>query len=114
MILPAAWHPVCDAYDLPGGGAREFQVAGVRGFALRARGQLLAYVNACPHQSLPLNWRPHDFLDREAQHIICANHGAVFDLASGQCLAGPCGGAALVRWDVRENAGRIEVSDPPR
>lgn len=109
-----AWHAVFDSVELAGGAAREFRVHGVPGFALRVHAQLSAYLNACPHQGLPLNWRPHEFLSGDRQHIICANHGAVFDCFNGQCLAGPCAGAALASWPVRERDGRVEVSDPPR
>lgn len=109
-----AWYAVCDASDLPGGGSREFRVEGISGFALRTRGQLVAFVNACPHQLLALNWRPHDFLDAARQHIVCANHGAVFDPVSGACIAGPCAGTMLQPWPVREMNGRIEVTAPPR
>lgn len=107
------WYTVCDATDLPGGASREFRINGVPGFVLRLHGQLQAFANACPHQSLPLNWRAHDFLSTDRQHIVCANHGALFDPITGDCLAGPCAGAALRAWAVREYDGRIEVTDFP-
>ncbi len=107
------WQPVFESTALPGGAAREFWVQGVAGFALRLHGHLGAFVNHCPHQGLPLNWRPHDFLSVDRLHIVCANHGAVFDCYSGHCLGGPCAGGGLAPWDVREQDGMIEVCTPP-
>ncbi len=107
------WHWVFDSHALPPGASRAFEVQGVAGFAVRVHGRLHAYRNQCPHIGLPLNWQPHEFLAADRHHIVCANHGALFDSASGHCLAGPCAGAGLTLWDIREQSGGIEVSDPP-
>jgi nitrite reductase/ring-hydroxylating ferredoxin subunit len=72
----------------------------------RRRAEVRAYVNSCPHFSLPLNARPHSFLLLAGARIMCAWHCAVFDLASGTCLEGPSLGLRLesVSVDVRDGA----------
>ena len=54
-----------------------------------------AFVNRCPHRQLPLDRNSHLSLTADQQLLICSNHGARFDLRSGQCVAGPCRGKAL-------------------
>jgi len=55
------------------------------------RGALVAaYRNDCPHRGLPLDFMPGRFLDRDRQHILCINHGALFRMEDGLCVAGPC------------------------
>ncbi len=104
------WQQVCCSEELPAGCAREFIVDGVPGFVLRQRSQLVAYRNQCPHQSLQLNWRPNEFLSADRNHIVCGNHGAIFDWQSGACIGGICQGSALTPWPVRELSGHIEVA----
>jgi nitrite reductase/ring-hydroxylating ferredoxin subunit len=54
-----------------------------------------AYVNQCPHFSLPLNARPDRFLLLAHHRIMCAYHCAVFRLEDGHCEAGPAEGMSL-------------------
>jgi len=56
---------------------------------------LYLYRNRCPHAGLPLNWAPDRFLDSTRRFILCAAHGAMFAIDSGDCIAGPCPGASL-------------------
>ncbi|WP_417720672.1 Rieske (2Fe-2S) protein [Salipiger sp.] len=46
--------------------------AGVRG-----------YVNACPHQYLPLDHRGPQILSADGRRLMCSNHGAMFDIETG-------------------------------
>jgi nitrite reductase/ring-hydroxylating ferredoxin subunit len=92
-------HLLCRLEDLPEGGSKEFwfgadvQRFGV--FLLRQGRNVHAYRNCCPHLGTPLNIRPDRFLDIAKEHIICATHGALFRIADGFCLRGPCIGASL-------------------
>src|SRR5262245_20481606 len=45
-------------------------------FLVRYRGQLLAYLNECRHQSLPLDFGDARFFDDEYDAIVCCQHGA--------------------------------------
>lgn len=65
-----------------------------------------AWLNVCPHAGRRLDWAPGKFLRSREGHLVCAVHGAAFELAAGACVAGPCRGAALraVAVDVRDGA----------
>ncbi len=62
--------------------------------------EILAYHNTCPHQGLSLNWAPDRFLVGDDGLLVCAHHGAAFDLSSGKCLQGPCKGSNLQPIDI--------------
>lgn len=53
------------------------------------------YRNCCPHTQSSLNWQPDAFLSADRDYIICANHGALFQLRDGLCVFGPCAGQSL-------------------
>lgn len=65
-----------------------------------------AWLNVCPHAGRRLDWAPGRFLKSKDGHLVCAAHGAAFELGEGQCVAGPCRGDALraVAVDVRDGA----------
>ena len=67
------------------------------GFSLilvRLGEQVRAYHNECPHAGRRLDWAPGKFLIENAM-LICAAHGAMFEIDSGRCHAGPCRGVGL-------------------
>ena len=90
---------LCRLADIPDGGGKGFWFGrdtdrfGV--FLIRKGEDVVAYVNSCPHRGTPLDWLPDRFLDRGGRHILCATHGALFRIADGFCLSGPCVGARL-------------------
>ena len=53
-----------------------------------------AWVNTCPHQGRRLDYAPGKFLIHKGQ-LVCAAHGATFDLEEGLCVGGPCRGEHL-------------------
>ena len=65
-----------------------------------------AWLNICPHAGRRLDWAPGQFLKSREGLLVCAAHGASFQLADGVCVAGPCRGEALrpVPVDVRDGA----------
>ena len=65
-----------------------------------------AWLNVCPHAGRRLDWAPGKFLRTRDGQLVCAVHGATFELAQGECIAGPCRGASLraVAVEVREGA----------
>jgi len=66
------------------------------------RGPLLAgYLDVCPHASWPLAAFDDRFLTRNGEHILCSGHGALFALADGACVAGPCFGERLTPWAIK-------------
>ncbi|MBC9247426.1 Rieske 2Fe-2S domain-containing protein [Paracoccus sp. 11-3] len=51
-----------------------------------------AYVNACPHQYLPLNYRGDQMLSADGTKLLCTAHGARFDIHTGHVVEGAdCG-----------------------
>ncbi|MXO73260.1 Rieske (2Fe-2S) protein [Alteraurantiacibacter buctensis] len=83
-----------------GDGGREFVfgqgLAAFRLFVIALPdGGVRAFVNRCPHYSLPLNVRPGQFLTRDGAHIMCRQHLALFDRESGVCRSGAAEGTTL-------------------
>jgi nitrite reductase/ring-hydroxylating ferredoxin subunit len=54
-----------------------------------------AWLNVCPHAGRRLDWAPGKFLKSKDGLLVCAVHGASFELQAGQCVAGPCRGDCL-------------------
>jgi nitrite reductase/ring-hydroxylating ferredoxin subunit len=47
----------------------------------------------------------NDFFSPDGEWLVCKNHGAVYDPATGGCASGPCGGASLYRVPLVEKEG---------
>ena len=69
-------------------------------------GRVRAWLNVCPHAGRRLDWAPGQFLRSKDGLLVCAVHGASFDLRDGSCVAGPCRGERLreVAVEVRDGA----------
>ncbi|HLS97706.1 MAG: Rieske (2Fe-2S) protein [Porticoccaceae bacterium] len=107
---------LCALADVPDNGSLGFGDGSTDSvFAVRRGGEVHVYRNRCPHAGAPLNWMPHRFLDRTREHIICSAHGALFDIASGACVAGPCPGQSLtpVAFEVRDDGELWLLADIP-
>ena len=76
-------------------------------FVVRYRGQLHAYVNRCRHLALPLDFGDAHFFDEQADALVCVQHGARYEPATGRCISGPCAGASLTRVVVEEREGAV-------
>lgn len=99
LTLAAPGQVLCrfDAIADPGGKGFVFG-AGVERreiFVIRRGAEIFAYVNSCPHIGTTLDWRPDQFLTSDKCFILCGTHGAIFDIANGLCLKGPCAGKSL-------------------
>ncbi|GAB2496949.1 Rieske (2Fe-2S) protein [Arenimonas alkanexedens] len=70
----------------------------------RHGGQVQAWLNICPHAGRRLDWAPGRFLVDQGR-LVCAAHGASFEMEHGECVAGPCRGASLVAVAVTVDAG---------
>jgi len=69
------------------------------------------WFNVCPHAGRRLDWAPGKFL-RSDGLLVCAAHGASFELDGGECVAGPCRGESLraVALEVRD--GGVYLANP--
>ncbi len=70
-------------------------------------GQFYAYRNHCPHLGIELNFQPDVFMDLDGEYLQCANHGALFRVEDGLCVAGPCSGQALDRRSIEIRDGAV-------
>jgi len=70
-----------------------------------------AWLNVCPHAGRRLDWAPGKFLKSKEGHLICAAHGASFELERGDCIAGPCRGDSLRAVAVEVRDGQVVLSD---
>lgn len=107
---------VCRLDDLADPGSKEFRIGGgdwpFRGFVVRRGGTVYAYQNYCMHVGHPLNWRPDSFLTEDGGLIVCASHGALYEIDTGTCVSGPCPGKRLRPVEVRVVDGEVVVRGP--
>ena len=82
-------------------------------FAVRPAdgGSPYVYVNSCPHIGVSLDWTPGEMLTRDRSQIVCATHGALFTIETGECVDGPCKGDRLEPVPVTICDGWILVPD---
>ncbi len=81
-------------------------------FVVRDGSQVYAYRNVCPHTGSPLDWQPDDFMNEDGSLIMCHTHGALFEIADGFCIAGPCAGDQLTAVAVEvDAAGNVVLGE---
>lgn len=66
-----------------------------------------AWLNVCPHAGRRLDWAPGQFLKSREGHLVCAAHGATFELGGGSCVSGPCRGDTLRAVAVEVRDGQV-------
>ncbi|WP_049723831.1 Rieske (2Fe-2S) protein [Gilvimarinus polysaccharolyticus] len=96
--MSAQQHYLCQLTELADNSSRGFTLttADMSVFAVRRGEQIFVYRNLCPHVQIPLEWVEHEFLTADNSLIQCANHGALFTIDTGHCIAGPCSGQSLL------------------
>lgn len=106
---------LCRLHDLADPGSQGFTLQTPEGlkdiFVVRRGEAVYAYVNHCPHTGSPLDWQPDQFLNLDRTLIQCATHLALFRIADGYCVDGPCAGQALTPVVVTLEDGWVLV--PP-
>ena len=71
-------------------------------FVVREDDRVFGYVNSCPHLGTPLNWAGDTFISEDSGLIICATHGALFEIEDGARRTPPA-----VRRAIAEAARHI-------
>ena len=92
-----------------GAGLRFEVLAGgevVGAFAVRFRGQAVAYLNRCAHVAMELDWVAGQFFGDDGETLLCATHGATYAPQTGECVGGPCRGS-LVKINLSESQGVV-------
>lgn len=110
-----AQRKLCALNEVPDGGGKGMTLERADGpldvFVLRQGDAVYAYVNSCPHVGTPLDWVPDQFMHPSGDYIMCATHGAVFEIADGTCVAGPCLGGRLQAVPVVLHDGTVMLAD---
>jgi len=82
------------------------------GFVIRYGGKLYAYRNECRHIPMTMDWVENRFLSRDRCYIQCATHGALYQIDTGLCVAGPPAGERLRALAVEVEGDDIVVTVP--
>jgi nitrite reductase/ring-hydroxylating ferredoxin subunit len=110
------WQWLCALESLPDGACAEISCGKEEGaptlLLYRSGLEVKAFINCCPHFSLPLNSRPGELLLMSEGRIMCAHHCAVFRLHDGQCVDGPAGNTVLERVHVEIRDGQVYQCGP--
>ena len=106
-------HFLCKVNEIDEEQARGFDFDGQSIVLVKKDGALHAFVNWCPHLGIELNFMPDQFLDGDNAFIMCANHGALFEIDTGHCVSGPCGGDALIKVEHEIRADEIWAGPIP-
>ena len=105
---------LCRSDEIDEGEARAFAPPDSRAklFIVRRRGALFAYWDACPHYGdTPMAWRTHAYLNGSCDRIVCASHGAEFEIETGRCVLGAALGKSLSPVTIEVNeAGEVYLS----
>jgi nitrite reductase/ring-hydroxylating ferredoxin subunit len=112
QAAPAGFR-LCRIDDIEEGGCREVRCRPEPApslIVMRSGGRAWAYLNLCPHFSLPLNSRPGEFLIDGKERVMCAFHCAVFRFSDGRCLEGPALGMGLQPVPVNIEDGCVVVA----
>lgn len=107
----AAARPLASLDDLADGALLEVEgeVDGIAESLILHRDgdRVRAWLNICPHAGRRLDWAPGKFLLSKDGLLVCAVHGASFELREGACVAGPCRGESLRTVAVTVVNGRV-------
>ena len=106
---PAPGTVLCRADEIPEHAGKSFRYRSsddvFMGLVIRFRGEIVAYVDSCPHYGWPLAYdADHIF---SGDHLLCTGHGALFEPAGGICVAGPCLNEALTEWPISIVDGHV-------
>ncbi|MCF7748495.1 Rieske 2Fe-2S domain-containing protein [Sulfitobacter sp. M39] len=76
---------------------------------VRRNDGVIAFVNMCPHQFLPLDYRSNQVLSVDGSKLMCSAHGAMFDAGTGAGVGGNGLGCDLIPVPVAQIDGQIVI-----
>jgi nitrite reductase/ring-hydroxylating ferredoxin subunit len=107
---------LCRLDDLPDGRSKGFDPLNEGRdtmFVVRQGDRVHGWRNACPHYDhARMAWKKDEFLNGDRSQITCSAHGAMFDIASGECTIGPCLGLRLTPVPLTLQADAIHILGP--
>ncbi|SHF61363.1 Ferredoxin subunit of nitrite reductase or a ring-hydroxylating dioxygenase [Litoreibacter ascidiaceicola] len=96
--------PVCPVADVSG--AMTLTVTTAKGefpiLLVKVGSDVKGYVNACPHQYLPLDYRGSQLLSSDGAKLMCTAHGASFMAETGDVIEGAECGLDAVPLEIRD------------
>jgi nitrite reductase/ring-hydroxylating ferredoxin subunit len=111
--IPEPGTELCALDELPANSGRVFTwgsgktATGV--IVLRDGDRVTAYVNRCPHFSIPLDSGTRVTVFEA--YVLCSHHYAAFRMSDGYCVEGPCAGGALTPVAIAVTNGRIRLAE---
>lgn len=113
-FAPETGAVLCDLRDIPELSGKEVVLGQgdycFRILLIRTAGGVRAFRNRCPHVHIPLNYEPDEFHILDEDVLMCAHHGAMFHIATGECFDGPCERSSLTAIPVVVQDNRVIVS----
>jgi nitrite reductase/ring-hydroxylating ferredoxin subunit len=100
---------VCALADVPDPGTMCLSLGWFPVLVARSGDLLRVYVNACPHQHLPLDYRGGRVISADGRVLRCTNHQAGFRLGDGAGIEGFGIGLALERIPAHVDPAGIVV-----
>jgi nitrite reductase/ring-hydroxylating ferredoxin subunit len=101
---------------IPKGGAVGFvyeqDARKFHGLVAEKKGKYYAYQNRCMHVGVTLDLEDDDFFSEDNKHLQCSLHGAMYEVDTGECIAGPCLGASLRNLPLKEQGNELIVELP--
>lgn len=114
MNIPDPSPALIDLDRIPDGGLAEVEAmldGEAESLVLHRDGERVrAWLNVCPHAGRRLDWSPGQFLKTKDGLLVCAAHGATFELGNGACVAGPCRGESLRAVAVEVVDGGVRLA----
>ena len=107
---PDAGTKLCRTDEFPAGAVVCLEVGGFPILIVRVGGGMRAYVNACPHQFLPLDHKGNRLLSEDGTVIRCTNHGAGFSVETGEGTEGLGLGECLDAIPVEVDGDMVVIS----
>ena len=100
--------------NIPDGTAKGFEITDENArfsiFIARNGSSVFAYENSCPHTGSPLDWVPDQFFCKNGKNLMCATHGAIFEVDTGLCIDGPCIGDSLRSLEANILEGEVVIT----
>ena len=85
-----------------------------QGFVVRKGNRFFAYRNLCKHLPVTLDLEDDVFFTHDKSNLQCHLHGAIYEIETGLCSAGPCQGARLDEIEIVEQDTRLVITVPER